>query len=245
MNIALKTLSLAAIVSLSVAACGKKEDTGKTPGPAGKGALTTHEQKLSYAIGYSIGTRLGGDRIKIDLDAFMQAIRDTQAGKQPALSKQDMIATIKRFRDERRQAALKIRETMNKMAQARKKAGEDFLAANGKKKGIVTTKSGLQYQVIKAGTGKKPKATDRVVVHYRGTLHDGKEFDSSYKRNQPASFQVNGVIKGWQEVLPLMKEGAKWKVFIPQDLAYGARGAGRVIGPYEMLVFEIELVKVK
>ena len=126
-----------------------------------------------------------------------------------------------------------------------KKAGEDYLAANRKREGVVSLPSGLQYEVVTAGSGKSPAATDTVVVHYKGTLIDGKEFDSSYKRGQPATFPVNGVIKGWTEALQLMKEGAKWKLFIPADLAYGSRGAGADIGPNSALVFEVELIEVK
>ncbi len=124
-------------------------------------------------------------------------------------------------------------------------AGQAFLEANKKKEGVVTLPSGLQYKIITEGKGKQPKSTDTVVAHYRGTLTNGTEFDSSYKRNEPATFPVAGVIKGWQEVLPLMKEGAKWQVYIPAELAYGPRGAGDVIGPNEVLVFDIELLSVK
>ena len=124
-------------------------------------------------------------------------------------------------------------------------AGQAFLEANKKKEGVVTLPSGLQYKIITEGTGKQPKSTDTVVAHYRGTLINGTEFDSSYKRNEPATFPVAGVIKGWQEVLPLMKEGAKWQVYIPAELAYGPRGAGDIIGPNEVLVFDIELLSVK
>jgi FKBP-type peptidyl-prolyl cis-trans isomerase FklB len=126
-----------------------------------------------------------------------------------------------------------------------KAEGEKFLADNKKKEGIKTTASGLQYKVITAGTGKTPKATDTVKTHYRGTLINGTEFDSSYKRGEPAEFPVNGVIKGWTEALQLMKEGAKWQLFIPSELAYGERGAGRDIGPNSTLIFDIELISVK
>ena len=124
-------------------------------------------------------------------------------------------------------------------------AGQAYLEANKKKEGVVTLPSGLQYKIITEGKGKQPKSTDTVVAHYRGTLINGTEFDSSYKRNEPATFPVAGVIKGWQEALPLMKEGAKWQVYIPAELAYGPRGAGDVIGPNEVLVFDIELLSVK
>jgi FKBP-type peptidyl-prolyl cis-trans isomerase FklB len=125
------------------------------------------------------------------------------------------------------------------------KAGEAFLAENAKKEGVVTLPSGLQYKVIEAGSGKTPKASDTVTVNYRGTLIDGKEFDSSYKRGEPATFPVSGVIAGWTEALQLMKEGAKWQLVIPPGLAYGEKGAGPVIGPNSTLVFEVELIKVQ
>ena len=131
------------------------------------------------------------------------------------------------------------------MGEQNKKEGEAFLSANKKKEGVVTLPSGLQYQVIKPGTGKKPKAADTVTVHYRGTLISGKEFDSSYRRGKPVTFPVNGVIRGWIEALQLMQEGAKWQLFIPSDLAYGQRGAGPDIGPNATLVFEVELISVQ
>jgi FKBP-type peptidyl-prolyl cis-trans isomerase FklB len=131
------------------------------------------------------------------------------------------------------------------MADKNKKEGEAFLAENKKKEGVKTLPSGVQYKVIKAGTGKKPKLTDTVTVHYRGTLIDGTEFDSSYKRGQPASFQVSGVIPGWTEALQLMGEGAKWQLFVPSNLAYGERGTGGPIGPNATLIFEVELISVQ
>jgi FKBP-type peptidyl-prolyl cis-trans isomerase FklB len=134
---------------------------------------------------------------------------------------------------------------MKIMGEKNKKEGEAFLAANKKKEGVITLPSGFQYKAIKEGTGKTPKATDTVTVNYRGTLIDGTEFDSSYKRGQPATFRVNGVIAGWTEALQLMKEGSKWELFIPANLAYGERGAGAAIGPNAVLIFEVELISVK
>jgi FKBP-type peptidyl-prolyl cis-trans isomerase FklB len=130
------------------------------------------------------------------------------------------------------------------LSEKNKKEGEEYLAENKKKEGIITTQSGLQYKVLKKGTGKIPKSTDTVTVNYRGTLIDGTEFDSSYRRGQPASFKVNGVIRGWTEALQLMKEGAKWQLYIPSNLAYGERGAGRNIGPNSTLIFEVELISI-
>jgi FKBP-type peptidyl-prolyl cis-trans isomerase FklB len=136
-------------------------------------------------------------------------------------------------------------ETMKKLSEKNKADGEKFLAENAKKEGVKTLPSGLQYKEIAPGTGKSPKATDTVTTHYKGTLIDGTEFDSSHKRGQPATFQVSGVIPGWTEALQSMKEGAKWQLFVPSNLAYGERGAGREIGPNAALIFEVELISVK
>ena len=143
-----------------------------------------------------------------------------------------------------KQQKAKMEETNKVDAEKNKKAGEEFLAANKVKEGIVTTESGLQYRVINEGSGPKPTETDNVTVHYKGTLIDGEEFDSSYKRNQPATFPVNGVIKGWTEALQLMSKGSKWELFIPSEIAYGPNGAGGAIGPNEVLIFEVELIDI-
>jgi FKBP-type peptidyl-prolyl cis-trans isomerase FklB len=200
--------------------------------------LSTQQQKFSYAVGFQIAQGLKRDGIEIDHKAFSQAVEDVMRGRKPQLTAAEMQAAVQRFRED------KAREQAQ-VAEKNAKAGEAFMAANKKKKGVVTLPSGLQYKVIKAGTGARPKPTDTVVVNYRGALINGQVFDSSYKRGEPATFQVNQVIKGWQEALPLMKEGAKWQVVIPPDLAYGPRGAGSVIGPNETLVFDIELVSIK
>jgi FKBP-type peptidyl-prolyl cis-trans isomerase FklB len=216
------------VLSLSVNAWGKE--------PAG--GLKTDKQKFSYSAGYQIGQNLKRQNLDLDSKAFSQGAQDAIADAKPRLKPEEMQAAF--------QAQQK--KDMEKQAAAAKKnldAGKAFLEANKKKDGVTTTASGLQYKIITEGKGKQPKATDTVVAHYRGTLINGTEFDSSYQRNEPATFPVGGVIKGWQEVLPLMKEGAKWQVYIPSDLAYGPRGAGRDIGPNETLIFDIELVSVK
>ncbi len=238
-------LSLAGAITL--AGC-KDKQAGKDaqaekPGAAFK--LDSDKRRLSYAIGYSLGRRMVADGVPMDPDALALAIRHAATKQKPIMSPKEMMGAIRKFQKQRIERMRKAMLERNRNAIARKKLGEDFLAANSKKKGVVTLKSGLQYRVIKAGTGKSPKPTDTVVVHYTGRLVDGKVFDSSIKRQTPAVFRVNGVIKGWQEILPLMKEGARWEVFIPYQLAYGARGAGSAIGPYEALVFEINLIKVK
>jgi FKBP-type peptidyl-prolyl cis-trans isomerase FklB len=201
-------------------------------------AKGTDKQKFSYAVGFQIANGIRHDGLDLDADAFVQAVRDVLTGQPTKLSKEDMQAAIQKFQQ---QQAAEQRAKADKAL----KAGQDFLAANKAKKGVVTRPSGLQYEVIKDGTGKNPTATDTVEVNYRGTLIDGTEFDSSYKRGESATFPVNQVIQGWQEVLPLMKVGSHWKVYVPANLAYGERGAGGDIGPNETLVFEIELLAIK
>jgi FKBP-type peptidyl-prolyl cis-trans isomerase FklB len=201
-------------------------------------AIKTDKQKFSYAIGFQIGNNLKRDALDVDVDAIGQAIKDVLAGKDPQVTTEDMQKVVMAF--QKKQA-----EERQAKAEEAKKAGKDFLEKNKKEKGIKVTDSGLQYKVIQKGKGNKPKATDTIVAHYKGTLINGKEFDSSYGRGQPATFAVNQVIKGWQEVLPMMETGAKWQVFIPSDLAYGERGAGANIGPNETLIFDIELLEIK
>jgi FKBP-type peptidyl-prolyl cis-trans isomerase FklB len=216
------------VLSLSVNAWGKE--------PAG--GLKTDKQKFSYTAGYQIGQNLKRQNLDLDSKTFSQGVQDAITNAKPRLKPEEMQAAV--------QAQQK--KDMDKQAAVAKKnldAGQAFLEANKKKDGVVTLPSGLQYKVVTEGKGKQPKSTDTVVAHYRGTLINGTEFDSSYQRNEPATFPVGGVIKGWQEALPLMKEGSKWQVYIPSDLAYGPRGAGAGIGPNEVLIFDIELLSVK
>lgn len=203
-----------------------------------KSDITSSKQKFSYAIGFQIGQSLKRDGLDVDVNAMSQAIEDVLSGSKLKLSTEDMQAAIEEFQK-------KQMKEMNAQAEKNKKAGEEFLAANKKKEGIHVTESGLQYKIIKKGSGKKPKATDTVEVHYKGTLINGEVFDSSYGRGEPTTFPVNRVIKGWQEALTLMSEGSKWEIYVPSDLAYGEKGAGGKIGPNETLIFEVELLKVK
>lgn len=196
--------------------------------------LKTDAEKNGYSVGYDIGRSLKRQLLDLEAAATAQGLKDAIGGVAPALPEQEI---QQRFAAMREQSAEKIPE-MNL------KAGEAFLAKNKGAKGVKTTASGLQYKVIAAGKGKKPTAEDTVTVNYRGTLIDGTEFDSSYKRNQPASFPVKGVIAGWTEALPLMQEGAKWILYIPAKLAYGERGAGPMIGPNSTLIFEVELLSI-
>ncbi len=205
-------------------------------------ALKDQKDKVSYIIGIDIGTNLKRQSIEINPEILLRGIKDGLAGNKPLMSDQEMKDTIAAFQ---REMQAKQEEVVKKMGEKNKKEGETFLAENKRKEGVVTLASGLQYKVIKKGSGKRPKLTDTVTTHYRGTLIDGTEFDSSYRRNQPVSFPVNGVIPGWTEALQLMEEGAKWQLFIPPHLAYGERGAGPQIGPHATLVFEVELISVQ
>ncbi|MDH5512032.1 MAG: FKBP-type peptidyl-prolyl cis-trans isomerase [Gammaproteobacteria bacterium] len=200
--------------------------------------LETDKQKFSYTAGYQIGQNLRRQNLDIDTKSFSQGAQDAISNKPSRLEPEAMQAAVQAQQK-------KEMEKREMLAKKNQEAGQAFLDANKKKAGVVTLPSGLQYKIITGGKGKQPKSADTVVAHYRGTLINGTEFDSSYQRNEPASFPVAGVIKGWQEALPLMKEGAKWQVFIPADLAYGPRGAGAAIGPNETLIFEIELLSVK
>ena len=205
-------------------------------------ALKTENDKISYSIGLSIGQRMKAQGVNVDPTMVAQGLRDGLKGNKPKLTNQEMSAVMQAF--QKKQQARQA-EMQQAAGSKNRKEGEMFLLGNKKNKGVVTTASGLQYQIMKTGKGKTPKATDTISAHYRGTLIDGKEFDSSYKRGQPATFPVNGVIKGWQEALQLMTVGSKWKIWVPSDLGYGSRGAGAMIGPDATLIFEIELLEIK
>jgi len=199
--------------------------------------LDTDQQKVSYVLGYQAGAQMKQQNMNVDFDTLTKAIKDGLDGHAPRLNSEQAAAVMQKFQAEQRAQQAKAGED-------NAKAGVAFLAENKSKPGVITLENGLQYKVVKEGTGSTPKATDSVSVHYRGTLIDGKEFDSSYSRGEPTSFPVNRVIPGWTQILQLMKEGAKWQVFIPSELAYGSRGAGGDIGPDSTLIFDIELLKV-
>ncbi len=200
--------------------------------------LDTEEQKFNYIMGLEMAAHLKRTGAKIDLDSFVRGVKDTLEGKKAALSPKQIAAVKqqvrKRMLEQRKEAAGR------NLAESKK-----FLEENKKKEGVQTTVSGLQYKVIKEGEGAKPKPTDTVSVQYRGTLVDGTEFDSSYKRGQSATFRLNRVIKGWTEGLQLMPVGSTYRFFIPPDLAYGERGAGPQIGPSQALIFDVELLEIK
>ena len=212
------------------------------PALAADDSLKTQKDKLSYSIGMDIGGGLKQQSIDVDPDVLARGIKDAMKGDKTLLTREEAVSVITAFQKEMR---AKQEAEKKELGEKNKKAGEAYLAANKKKSGVKTTGSGLQYKVIQEGTGAKPKATDTVTTHYRGTLIDGTEFDSSYKRGQPASFPVNGVIAGWTEALQMMKVGSKWQLAIPANLAYGERGAGETIGPNAALVFEVELLGIE
>ncbi len=203
--------------------------------------LTTEKDKQSYAIGLNVGKSLHRDDIDVDPKIVLQGLQDAMAGG-PVLLTDDQIKTV--MTDLQTQVRQQQEAKRQALAETNKKDGAAFMAANATKPGVVTLPSGLQYKILTPGTGPKPTATDSVVCNYRGTLLDNTEFDSSYKRGQPATFPVTGVIKGWTEALQLMPVGSKWQLFIPPDLAYGERAQGP-IGPNATLVFEVELMSIE
>ena len=221
-----------------------KKPASSTAKPTAAGvALTTPKQKASYALGMNVGTgmRKQGLNDKVDPALVARGLRDALSGSKTAMTEDEMKVQVQALANEYRSA----QEAKAKEAgSSNRKEGEAFLAANKSKEGVQTLPDGLQYKVVTEGKGPKPTANDTVTVNYRGTLINGKEFDSSYKRGQPATFPVSGVIKGWTEALQLMPVGSKWQLFIPADLAYGDRGAGGDIGPGETLIFDVELLSI-
>ena len=201
--------------------------------------LDQPKQRISYTIGLNIGRDFVSQDVEVDTAALMAGVRDGLGGQKPRLSDDEMLAEVKAFRE----AMMAKQETKQKELAAKNQAeGAEFLAKNAKEPGVVVRESGLQYKVLKEGSGPLPKADSIVSVHYRGTLLDGSEFDSSYERNEPLTLPVGGVIPGWTEALTLMKEGSKWQLFIPAALAYGEAGAPPAIGPNATLIFDVELL---
>ncbi len=207
----------------------------------GKIELKTRIDSISYMLGTNIGKSLRMQKIDIALPVFSAAIKSAQNDEAPLMTEEQMQTLYMSFQAEMQ---TKQAETQKVEGEKNAKEGEKFLAENKSKPGVVTLPSGLQYKILKEGTGPKPAATDKVRVHYSGTLISGKEFDSSYKRGEPAEFPVTGVIKGWVEALQLMPVGSKWMLYIPWDLAYGDGGAGGDIGPKSTLIFEVELLEI-
>jgi FKBP-type peptidyl-prolyl cis-trans isomerase FklB len=204
--------------------------------------LTTQKDKVSYAIGFNIGQSMKKDSLDIDPNIVARGLKDATTGAKPLMTDEEVKTVMTEFRTEMMN---KKQAEAQHVGEANKLAGQQFLAANKSKEGVVTLPSGLQYKILKQGTGPKPTASDTVVTNYRGTLLNGTEFDSSYKSGQPATFPVGQVIKGWTEALQLMPVGSKWQLFIPADLAYGERSPGAEIGPNSTLVFDIELLSIQ
>jgi FKBP-type peptidyl-prolyl cis-trans isomerase FklB len=221
-------LVFSCLVLLPVAACLAQDSA----------ELESLAQRSGYAIGLDLGRRLASQAVDTDVDAISSGIRDGLAGSDPRLSDEQLQQAMQELNE-------KLQARAAQAGSINQSEGAAFLAENGKREGVETTASGLQYEVISSGDGAKPKATDTVRVHYEGRLLDDKVFDSSYKRGEPATFPVNRVIAGWTEALQLMPVGSKWKLFIPSDLAYGAQGAGADIGANATLVFDVELLGIE
>jgi FKBP-type peptidyl-prolyl cis-trans isomerase FklB len=227
----LKWMGVLGILFLAVPVCG-----GEPP------VLNTQKDKVSYGIGVDVARNFMRLGIEFDVDILVKGLRDTLSGGKLLMTEDDLRATMNAYQSELRE---KMLQAMQVAAEANKKTGDAFLAENKTKEGVVTLPSGLQYKILKAGEGRKPTDTDTVECNYRGILINGTEFDSSYRTGKPAIFKVTGVIPGWVEALKLMPTGSKWQLFIPPQLAYGERGAGRDIGPNATLIFELELLAVK
>ncbi len=195
---------------------------------------------LSYALGFQAGFDFKARKLDIDSAKVKQGLSDALAGKEPAFSKEEMVKALTALQEKLKKEQI---EQLKKLAADNLAKSEKFLKENGKKKGVITLPSGVQYKVIEEGTGAKPKLSDTVLLHYRGSLMDGFEFDSSFARGKPNLFKVEEVLPGWQEVLPRMRKGAEWKVYIPPELGYGIR-APRPIGPNEVLIFDLKLVEI-
>lgn len=226
---------------------GAKKPAGQTHATTGTRAqaplvLSTQKDKLSYALGMNFGKTLLKQGVEIDPAILARALKDTLAGSKLLMTEEEAKAAIVQLQADLHKAQ---EEKAQQAGDANRKEGEAFLAANKSKEGVVTLPSGLQYKILTKGDGPIPTASDSVVCNYRGTLINGTEFDSSYKRGEPTTFPVAGVIRGWTEALELMPVGSKWQLFIPPDLAYGERGTGADIGPNSTLIFEIELISIQ
>jgi FKBP-type peptidyl-prolyl cis-trans isomerase FklB len=245
------TLAVTALVAM-VGVVGAQQSGQPAQKPAAQSAQPSTAQpqagkpesvadRASYAIGYNFGRQFKQNDITVNNDLLMKGLRDALGGGQGSLTDEEMQAAMQAFQQ---QVMQQQAEKQKVVGEKNKAEGEAFLAKNKARAGVKTTASGLQYEVLKEGTGPQPKATDTVTVHYQGTLMDGTEFDSSYKRGEPATFVLNQVIPGWTEGVQLMKVGSKYKFYIPAALGYGDRGAGGVIGPNAPLVFEVELISI-
>ena len=232
------SLPLALVAVFSLQACNQQ---GQAPAEPAEASLETSEQRLSYGVALGLGQRMAAEGMPIDVAAFSAGISDALEGAEPRLTQEEIQAELQGYQEK---MAAQQQEAQAAAATANQAASEAFLAENANREGVVVTESGLQYEIVEAGEGAIPSADDEVEVHYRGTLIDGTEFDSSYSRGQTVTFGVGQVIAGWTEALQLMPAGSKWNLYIPSELAYGAGGAGQMIGPNSALVFEVELISI-
>jgi len=237
------SLPVAFCVSLlALAGCNESKAPEDAANADGGAAISTDAQRMGYSLGASMGRQFRNDKLQVDADALAKGVLEGFTADKLALTDEEVAAGMQQLQkthSERMQAEQKAAADKN-LAE-----GEAFLKDNATKEGVVTTESGLQYRIVTAGEGPKPSAEDVVKVHYRGTLIDGTEFDSSYKRGEPVTFPVGGVIPGWVEALQLMPVGSKWELYIPSGLAYGPGGAGNQIGPNSALKFEVELLSIE
>lgn len=237
-------LPLAVVSAISLQACTQETATTEEPETLAEfsTSLDSPAQRLSYGIAYGFGQRMVADDFPLDAPAFSLGLADAIAGNESRMTQEEIAAEMQAFQEK----AMETQQAqLAEAGAANLAASMAFLEENAGREGVVVTESGLQYEVLEAGDGAKPGPEDVVEVHYRGTLVDGTEFDSSYSRGQPVSFGVSQVIPGWTEALQLMPVGSKWKLAIPSDLAYGAGGAGQIIGPNAALVFEVELLSIQ
>ncbi|MBC8340502.1 MAG: FKBP-type peptidyl-prolyl cis-trans isomerase [Proteobacteria bacterium] len=235
-----RKILLVAVIGTALVGCNQQ---AAEPAPLPATALDTAEKRVSYGMGIGLGQRIKKETFSIDVDVFAQGVKDAVAGGEQLMTQEEIVTEMQAFQQQQMEAQ---QTAATQAADTNLADGVAFLAENGVKEGVITTESGLQYEVISAGDGAKPGPTDTVEVHYAGTLLDGTEFDSSYKRGSTVSFPVNGVIPGWTEALQLMPAGSKWRLVIPSELAYGPGGTGGgPIGPNATLIFEVELVGIK
>lgn len=238
-----RELIMAAAVSAVLVGCNLESSTETAASAAAPIALDSEEKRISYGMGAGLGDRIKRESFGVDVEAFAQGMRDALSGAERLMSQEEVMQEMQAF--QQKQMA-KMQAEQDAMAEKNLQESEAFLADNGAKDGVVTTESGLQYKVVEAGDGAIPTIDDTVEVHYRGTLIDGTEFDSSYARGETVTFPVSGVIPGWTEALQLMSVGSKWQLAIPSDLAYGPGGTGGgPIGPNAALVFDVELLAIK
>ncbi len=238
-------LPLALVGMISLQACNQQTaGTDSAPAPAAAApevSLESSDARLSYGIAFGLGQRMAQDGMPMDIDAFVAGYRDGAEGKEGRMTQDEIAAEMQSYQEK---MMAEQQETQAALAEANAAAAAAYLEENKAREGVVVTESGLQYEVIEAGDGPTPSAEDTVEVHYRGTLVDGTEFDSSYSRGQTVTFGVGQVIPGWTEALQLMPVGSKWKLSIPPELGYGAGGAGQMIGPNAALVFDVELISI-